>query len=89
MGSGNCSCICQAMLNQLFPPPHYSFGLTESRENATHVNKTRHVWVCSVNGHPSVPHISKNPLVPKAETQTDLRISPGTCPADAPAVQQL
>lgn len=21
MGSGNCSCICQAMLNQLFPPP--------------------------------------------------------------------
>lgn len=45
MGSGNCSCICQAMLNQLFLPPHYSFGLTETRENATHVHRNKHVWV--------------------------------------------
>lgn len=48
MGSGNCSCICQAMLNQLFPPPRYSFGLRESRENTTHGNRNRNVWACLV-----------------------------------------
>ena len=46
MGSGNCSCVCQATLNQLFPPPHYFSGLAESRENTTHGNRNRNVWAC-------------------------------------------
>lgn len=73
MGSGNCTCICQAMLNQLFPPPHYSFCLTESRENATCQQKQTCLGVfgwLEVNGYPSVTHISKIPLLPKAKTQT-------------------
>lgn len=69
IGSGNCSCICQAMLNQLFPPFPYSFGLTESRENTAHGNRNRNVWMCLV-GWSSVITLqcllsAKIPLLPR------------------------
>lgn len=69
MGSGNCSCVCQAMLNQLFPP-HYSFGLNrQQRKYNPWQQKERCLsafgWL-EVNGHPSMPPVSKNPPPPKA-----------------------